>query len=62
MWMHTDQSAAGTYGRASVSERAQCVCKEGYVGDDGGPCFAVREDTYKTSPGAYPQAAKACPP
>jgi len=52
---------AGTLGRAGIAAPRECVCLAGYVGDDGGPCFPVREDTFKTTPGAYPNAEEACP-
>jgi hypothetical protein len=48
--------------KAAVQDRADCKCKAGYVGTDGGPCYPVPEDTYKIAVGNYEGATKPCPP
>ena len=49
-------------GKAAIQDRADCRCKAGYIGTDGGPCLPVPEDTYKISVGAYKDAIIQCPP
>jgi len=48
-------------GKSAVQDRADCRCKAGYIGVDGGPCSAVPEDTYKIGVGAYKDSTILCP-
>ena len=48
-------------GMAAVADRAECRCKAGYIGTDGGPCLPVPEDHYKVTVGADERKPTACP-
>ena len=52
---------SATFEVQGVAEIVECRCKRGYVGDDGGPCYAVGVDRFKIGEGAYPNAEQACP-
>lgn len=52
---------AATFEKQGTAEAVECKCKRGYVGDNGGPCFAAGVDRFKAGEGAYPMAEQSCP-